>query len=106
MNEDELFRFKMHKEGPPGFQPCTRPWPHDGPCAHEPEFGFLEFAKDYDEWLRKWTDVRAKYEEAMPCLAGASCCYHVDMCRNCRLGIDAADAIAGGPPDPRDYRPE
>lgn len=35
---DEDFRYKMHHEGPAGFHPCTRPWPHDGPCAHRVDF--------------------------------------------------------------------
>lgn len=25
-----------HDDPPPGFAPCTRLWPHDGPCAHPP----------------------------------------------------------------------
>lgn len=28
------FKERMHREGPPGYQPCTRSWPHAGPCAH------------------------------------------------------------------------
>lgn len=28
------FRKRMHDCGPEGFMPCTREWPHDGPCAH------------------------------------------------------------------------
>lgn len=32
--DDDLFAVKMHFEGPDGYGPCTRPWPHGGPCAH------------------------------------------------------------------------
>ena len=102
---DELYRFRMHRDGPIGFEPCTRDWPHDGPCAHKPEPGFLEFGVEYDAWLKRWFEVRNKYAEAMPCV-DSNCCYRNPMCRNCRLGIDATDAICGGPPDPRDFKPE
>ena len=105
MNDDELFRYRMHRDGPPGYRPCTIEWPHEGPCSHEPEFGFLEFVRDYHAWRDAFDEARNRYAEAMPCLSGASCGYHVDTCRNCRLVYEAALAIAGDPPDPRDYRP-
>ena len=25
---------REHGDPPPGYGPCTRPWPHNGPCAH------------------------------------------------------------------------
>lgn len=31
---------REHDNPPPGFLPCTRPVPHDGPCAHPPERRF------------------------------------------------------------------
>lgn len=34
---DPDFRQRMHFQGPPGFLGCTRPWPHEGSCAHPPE---------------------------------------------------------------------
>lgn len=30
-------REQLHRDGPPGYGPCTRSWPHDGPCAHPEE---------------------------------------------------------------------
>ncbi|TAL40918.1 MAG: hypothetical protein EPN91_12005, partial [Salinibacterium sp.] len=30
----ETFHYRMHRDGSPGYAPCTRDWPHDGPCAH------------------------------------------------------------------------
>lgn len=27
-------RERLHRLGPPGYAPCTREWPHEGPCAH------------------------------------------------------------------------
>jgi hypothetical protein len=65
----------------------------------------MEFCVDYDAWSDRYFKAFRAYEEAMPCL-DSNCCYRNPMCRNCRLVIDAADAIAGDRPDPRDYKPE
>lgn len=27
-------RWELHRRGGRGYLPCTREWPHDGPCAH------------------------------------------------------------------------
>lgn len=32
--EQEAQRKLLHDRGPVGYAPCTRPWPHAGPCAH------------------------------------------------------------------------
>lgn len=105
--EDELFRARMHFKGPPGYEPCTREWPHAGPCAHHlkgapPE----EFVIDYSDWLDRYRSAFGRFERAMPCIAGSSCGYYVVTCENCKLVMEAASAIAGPPPHPGDYRNE
>jgi hypothetical protein len=104
--EDELFRARMHFKGPPGYEPCTRPWPHAGPCAHRlkgppPE----EFVIDYSDWLERKRAAFRRFSEALPCL-DPNCCYRSPMCRNCELANEATDALAGPPPYPGDYRRE
>lgn len=43
-SDDADFRQRMHFMGPQGFGPCTRPWPHEGPCAHPPGSNMVPMA--------------------------------------------------------------
>lgn len=99
---DELFRRRMHFRGPQGFEPCTRPWPHDGPCAHPPSeaTGAALFMVDYCDWLFGREKVAQEYAEALPC----QCTPDGFDCRNCRLAKQAIEAICGPPPHRGDYR--
>lgn len=101
--EDELFRRRMHFNGPPGFQPCTRKWPHDGPCAHIPIPA--TYIADYTDWIERHDEVWGRFAEALPC-QDSNCCYRSPMCRNCSLVVEATSAIVGPPPYPGDYRDE
>lgn len=66
--EQEAQRKLLHDRGPAGYAPCTRPWPHAGPCAHPPapDVRTLSFRAELEHRCRDWLEMMIRASDGHP----------------------------------------